>query len=214
MRSSSLVSLGVAAVAATTLVSGAGCVRRARTIVETEQVRQDAPPQQDTSTAQVQVQVQAGVSVSGVQCTPGAAEQCNGLDDNCDGRIDEGCGYESGAIQITLAWQTGADIDLYVTDPSGFTISYQDRQSPTGGVLDHDARGACVRGSDTIENVYWNTPAPPRGQYMIELHYWGDCGVAGVTPAQVSIAVGGRVVGVYNVTLAPGQRLPVAMLPI
>ena len=62
--------------------------------------------------------------------------------------------------------------------------------------------------------IYWNTPAPPRGQYMIELHYWGDCGVAGVTPAQVSIAVGGRVVGVYNVTLAPGQRLPVAMLPI
>lgn len=213
MRSSALASLGVAALAATTLVSGAGCVRRARTIVETEQVRQDAPPQ-PSATADVQVQVQAGVSVSGVQCTPGAAEQCNGLDDNCDGRIDEGCGYQSGAIQITLAWQTGADIDLYVTDPSGFTISYQDRQSPTGGVLDHDARGACVRGSDTIENVYWNTPAPPQGNYMIELHYWGDCGVAGVTPAQVSISVGGRVVGVYNVTLAPNQRLPIAMLPI
>jgi tRNA (guanosine-2'-O-)-methyltransferase len=191
-----------------------GCVRRARTVVDTEIVRQEVAQPAQQETPLVQVQVQAGVSAVGIQCTPGAAEACNGLDDNCDGRIDEGCGWQSGAIQITLAWQTGADIDLYVTDPSGFTISYQDRQSPTGGILDHDARGACVRGGDTIENVYWNTPQPPRGQYMIELHYWGDCGVAGVTPAQVSISVGGRVVGVYNVTLSPGQRIPVAMLPI
>ncbi len=213
MRSLHTLSL-VTSIAAISLLGGAGCVRRARTVVTTEQVRQDTNTTTTTSSAQVQVQVQAGVSSVGIQCTQGAAEQCNGLDDNCDGRIDEGCGYQSGAIQVTLAWQTGADIDLYVTDPSGFTISYQDRQSPTGGVLDHDARGACVPGSDTIENVYWNTPQPPSGQYMIELHYWGDCGVAGVTPAQVSISVGGRVVGVYNVTLSPGQRLPVAMLPI
>ncbi|MBX7193300.1 MAG: hypothetical protein K1X94_14695 [Sandaracinaceae bacterium] len=213
MRSSSLLSLGVAALATVSLASTAGCVRRARTVVTTEQVRQDVPAQ-TVQAPQVQVQVQAGVSTVGVQCVQGSAEQCNGLDDNCNGAIDEGCGWQSGAIQITLAWQTGADIDLYVTDPSGFTISYQDRQSPTGGVLDHDARGACVPGSDTIENVYWNTPQPPSGQYMIELHYWGDCGVAGVTPAQVSISVGGRVVGTYNVTLSPGQRLPVAMLPI
>jgi tRNA (guanosine-2'-O-)-methyltransferase len=213
MRPCSLSSLSVfiVAVCATAALAGAGCVRRARTIVESEPTPPAPAPQ---SASEVQVQVQAGVSVSGVQCTAGASEQCNGLDDNCDGRIDEGCGYQSGAIQITLAWQTGADIDLYVTDPSGFTISYQDRQSPTGGVLDHDARGACVSGSDTIENVYWNTPAPPRGQYLIELHYWGDCGVAGATPAQVSFSVGGRVVGVYNVTLAPGQRVPVAMLPL
>ncbi len=197
------------------VVALGGCVRRARTVVDTQQIRQDVPPPaQPVAEPQIRVELQAGVSSVGIQCAPGAQEVCNGLDDNCDGRIDEGCGWQSGAIQITLAWQTGADIDLYVTDPSGFTISYADRQSPTGGVLDHDARGACVPGSDTIENVYWNTPAPPRGQYMIELHYWGNCGVAGVTPAQVSISVGGRVVGVYNVTLAPGQRLPVAMLPI
>lgn len=206
----------VASVAWTVLVlataaGAAGCVRRARTVVETERVRRDPPP---SATADVQVQVQAGVSVATVQCTPGAPEQCNGLDDNCNGAIDEGCGWQTGAIQITLSWQTGADIDLYVTDPSGFTISYQNRHSPTGGVLDHDARGACVPGGDTIENVYWNTPTPPRGQYAIELHYWGNCGVAGVTPAQLSISVGGRVVGVYNVVLSPGQRVPVAILPI
>ena len=168
------------------------------------------PPAQAT----FQIELQAGVTSLGVQCTPGVAESCNGLDDNCDGRIDEGCGWQTGAIQITLAWQTGADIDLYVRDPSGFENSSQTRQSPTGGILDHDARGACVPGGDTIENVYWSTPQPPRGRYDIALHYWGDCGVAGPTPAQVSISVGGQIVGVYNVVLTPGERLPIATLPI
>ncbi len=220
MRSSR--SLALALVCCSALSLGA-CVRRARVVyvdtevpVETQPV-QTAQPVQPTTTpsdATIQIQLRTGVVSMGVQCTQGVAETCNGLDDNCDGRIDEGCGWQSGAVQITLAWQTGADIDLYVTDPSGFVISYQDRQSPTGGVLDHDARGACVPGGDTVENVYWSTPQPPRGQYYVELHYWGDCGVAGITPAQVSIAVGGRVVGVYNVTLAPGDRIPVAMLPL
>jgi hypothetical protein len=223
MRSLRLSFLGLLAVLAL-----AGCERRARVEYVDVQVPVQTsgtevattPPPPVTTTppppaeATIQIQLQAGVTQSTVQCVPGAAEACNGLDDNCDGRIDEGCGWASGAIQITASWDTGADIDLHVTDPSGFEIYYADRQSPTGGILDHDARGACVPGTGTIENVYWSTPTPPRGQYYVELHYWGDCGVAGMTPAHVAISVGGRTVGTYDVMLAPGQRLPIAMLPI
>jgi hypothetical protein len=194
-------------------VAGAGCTVRTRSTVETTPIRariEVTAPQPPTGSITVQAHAPpSGVTVLEAQCSTGAAESCNGLDDNCDGRIDEGCGWESGQIQITLAWNTGADIDLYVTDPFGQTINYQARQSNSGGVLDRDARGACA-GGDTIENVYWTSPQPPRGVYQVELHYWGSCGVAGPTPTTVSISVGGRVIGVYNVTLYDQQRIPVA----
>lgn len=217
MRQSTLVLSGFAIVV---LASASGCRVRSRSTVETMPIQariEVTQPAMQTSGGTITVQAQppqAGVTILESQCTPGAQEACNGLDDNCDGRIDEGCGWESGQIQITLAWNTGADIDLYVTDPYGETISYQRRQSSSGGVLDHDARGACVAGGDTIENVYWSAPRPPSGNYQVELHYWGNCGVAGPTPTTVSISVGGRVIGVYNVTLYEQQRLPVAVFQL
>jgi uncharacterized protein YfaP (DUF2135 family) len=176
-----------------------------------------APPPPTQGTVVVNApQIGAGVQVVEATCVQGAAEQCNGLDDNCNGQIDEGCGYQSGAIQITLAWNTGADIDLYVTDPSGQTVSYQNTRLASGAMLDHDARGQCRanEANNTIENVYWNSPQPPRGQYQITLHYWGECGGAGPTLATTSISVGGRIYGVYNVTLTPQQRLPIATFTI
>ncbi len=173
------------------------------------------PPMQATVTVNAP-QMGAGVQVVEATCAQGAPEQCNGLDDNCNGQIDEGCGYQSGAIQITLAWNSPADLDLYVTDPQGQTVSYQNTQLASGAMLDHDARGRCRsdQQNNTIENVFWNTPQPPQGQYRIEVHYWGECGGAGPTVATTSISVGGRIYGVYNVTLAPTQRLPIASFTI
>ena len=54
----------------------------------------------------------ANVQVLGTSCSPGAAEVLNGLDDNCNGQIDEGW-VQSGTLQITLGWSTGADLDLW-----------------------------------------------------------------------------------------------------
>lgn len=208
----------LAATAMVVMVSGCRARGRVRvvaprpTVVVRGQVPA-SPPQPSLSVRVGTPVLSAGVTVMNTTCHPNAVEVCNGLDDNCNGVIDEGCGYQTGNIQVTLGWNTGADLDLYVTDPYGHTISYQNRQSPSGGVLDHDARGACNPGqaNNTIENVYWNTPQPPSGQYRIEVHYWGECRVADVTQATLSIAVGGQVIGAYNVVLRPRERQPVAV---
>jgi hypothetical protein len=164
-----------------------------------------------------QPQLATGVTVVEATCTPGAQEACDGLDNNCNGAIDEGCGYSTGQVQITLAWDTGADIDLYVTDPYSETISYSSRNSQSGGHLDVDARGACTSDDQTVENVYWDTNQPPPGVYKVEVHYWAgsNCSTsAGPTPITLSISVGGQVIGAYNYMLNANDRVAVATFQI
>jgi hypothetical protein len=156
------------------------------------------------------VKVNADAKLIEVECAYGAYETCNALDDDCNGVIDDDCGYESGDVQITVGWNSGADIDLYVTDPSGFTLFYneQHKRSQIGGRLDHDARGDCRREQKNprIENTYWPAPAT-RGNYRVELHYFSPCTGGAATEVTLSVVVGGELLGTYRYRLEPEQRV-------
>ncbi|MBN1654106.1 MAG: putative metal-binding motif-containing protein [Deltaproteobacteria bacterium] len=144
-------------------------------------------------------------------CKPGEKERCNALDDDCDGAIDEGCGYQSGLLQITLGWDSGADIDLYVTDPTGETLCFRknERDSPSGGHMDIDSRGDCRKQQkvNRVENIFWTGSSPPKGNYQVELHYFSPCGLNQETNATVSISVSGRILGVFKRRLNPEERI-------
>jgi hypothetical protein len=165
------------------------------------------------------VTVAEGTGEVGFTCTAGTPELCNAVDDNCDGQIDEGCGWDGGALQITLAWNTRADVDLFVRDPRGELLSHQSPKTASGGEMNHSARGGCVTGTaaeakaDQIENAVWKAPPAP-GDYELVAHYWGECTGGGATMVTVTISAFGRVIGSYNAELDPGDKRSVATIHV
>jgi tRNA (guanosine-2'-O-)-methyltransferase len=145
-------------------------------------------------------------------CRNPAEETCNAIDDDCDGVIDDGCGYGTGFMQVTASWDTGADIDLYVTGPLGDTLSFQRPSTPSGARVDHSGRGDCGSSMENarIENIRWVGARPTGGIYEVELRYWGECITAGgPTNVTVSVAVGREIAGQYTHSLLPGERIRV-----
>jgi len=82
-----------------------------------------------------------------------------------------------GDIQVSVAWETVADVDLHVVDPNGEEIYYGNRSSSSGGQLDIDANAACGTSSLFQENVGWDAQSAPTGQYTVRVDYWSGCGV-------------------------------------
>ena len=70
----------------------------------------------------------------------------------------------TGALQISLSWDTATDQDLHVTDPSGTNIYYANSTSSTGGELDRDD----INGYGP-ENIFWLQDAP-NGEYIVKVH--------------------------------------------
>jgi hypothetical protein len=190
----------------------AGCGGAPRTPPVTPDGAQRAAREQESSETQPfgDIRVSPDAERLSVACDDDTYERCNALDDDCNGVIDDECGYEGGAVQITVGWNSGADLDLYVTDPSGSTLFYNEKhkRSRIGGHLDHDARGDCRKEQQNprIENAYWPAPAKT-GTYKVELQYFSPCAQTAPTEATLSVVVDRELLGSYRFRLEPEQRV-------
>lgn len=95
----------------------------------------------------------------------------------------------TGALVISLSWDTAADLDLHVVDPSGVEIWSRNPNSwtpvpgapldpfawQTGGLLDLDSNSGCVIDGRNKENVTWQL-APPAGHYLVRVDTPSLCG--------------------------------------
>jgi hypothetical protein len=81
----------------------------------------------------------------------------------------------AGDVQVTVAWDSNADVDLHVVDPSGDEIYWANRQSASGGQLDLDSNAACAGDNVRNENISWPVGTAPQGDYTVRVDYWANC---------------------------------------
>ncbi len=107
----------------------------------------------------------------------------------------------TGEIQTNVTWNTPADVDLHLIDPSGKEIYYGSRTSTTGGQLDLDSNAACGTDGPRAENIFWpDGIVVPHGEYILRVDYWSSCGATS-TNYTVTINLRGLPPQIYTGTL-------------
>jgi len=92
----------------------------------------------------------------------------------------------TGALVVTLTWDTNANLSLHVVDPGGTEIFWGDQstQPPFSfdqvdggsyGYIDYDSNANCVIDGLRREDAIWKS-APPTGQYIVRVDAPSLCG--------------------------------------
>ncbi len=98
-----------------------------------------------------------------------------------------------GAFSARLSWQGNADLNLFVRDPNGRTVSWSNPTVPSGGVLQVDSNTACITPStEPVEYIYWPESALPAGDYVLWVWYQQDCAMSGPADFALSVTIGGQ----------------------
>jgi len=115
-----------------------------------------------------------------------------------------------GAFTATLRWASGADLNLFVRDPSGRTVSWSSPQIPDGGTLQIDSNTRCETPSDQpVEHAYWSGLVS--GDYEVWAWYEDGCGVNISTEFTLEVQVNGAALPPLQARLQRGQRFGVGL---
>lgn len=116
-------------------------------------------------------------------------------------------GLPAGDIQITLVWDTNADLQLLVRDPSGKAVYDDQRDIPSGGRLFSQGNINCTVPLTTPNSyTYWPTSLGRGGNYEIEVWYQNECGDTRAVSATLYISVFGQIIGTLPVTPRLNER--------
>ncbi len=109
----------------------------------------------------------------------------------------------NGELQVNLTWNTDADLDIHVFEPSGNEIFWNNTTSETGGQLDLDANVNC--GNVSVENIFWDQ-VPPVGTYRVALENYTECSQVD-TDFIVTVTVPGQAPMLFTGSIAEADGL-------
>jgi hypothetical protein len=107
---------------------------------------------------------------------------------------------QAGPLSFRLSWSTVSDLDLYVIEPSGNQLSWENPASSTGGSLDRDL--VCAPG---VETIAWPGTAP-RGTYTFFASFSQACASATTASFTITVSQGNSVVATRTGTFSEGTQ--------
>lgn len=114
---------------------------------------------------------------------------------------------QAGAVTATLQWASGADLNLYVRDPFGRTVSWSSASVPSGGLLQIDSNTRCTTPSaQPVEHIYWPPDQLVAGDYDVWVWYSDPCGAPEPVPFTLTLRTNGEETFSASASLNPGQR--------
>jgi len=118
----------------------------------------------------------------------------------------------TGDLQVSVSWNTRADVDLYLLEPNGELIFFANRSSEAGGVLDLDSNVGCGENEPQNENITYENVTPPGGEYLVSLDLFSTCGVVtSPTDYVVTLRIGDDVQTFTGTLLPDGSSSDVAI---
>jgi len=82
-------------------------------------------------------------------------------------------GAEAGEVQVSLAWDGTADLDLSVVCPQGEIINFKDRKN-CGGTLDVDMNSSERQSTTPVEHIVWPAGEGPPGVYRVRVSIYSQ----------------------------------------
>lgn len=120
--------------------------------------------------------------------------------DDIDERLDRE-DAKSGAIEVTLAWDGPADLDLSVTCPGGPTIGQTimfNNKRACGGEHDIDMNAGSNTSDRPVEHITWADGAAPPGEYKVNVNYYMTHDAPSTIPYTVEIKIDDKVKRLSN----------------
>ena len=77
-------------------------------------------------------------------------------------------------VQVTVSWDTDADLDLHVADPTGHEVYFGSDEVESGGVL-FPSSDFCEPDNIRNERIAWTEGTPPPGLYEVRLSHFDSC---------------------------------------